>query len=597
MKGSGRSLSGVSSLRFTLRIPLVLPWLAALLAACGGNDGTATSLTSFTTDGGSTTLPQGSSTGVVDSSSEGGMDAGASGSTSAVDSSTGDVVDSSGSGSDSTTGGPACDDEVDPVDINGLDENGDGIDGVACRAVFVNTVSGSDLNDGVMMDDPVQTIARGIEIAATYTPPRMVLVAEGDYTATVNIVSGVSIYGGYDQTDWARDIGANPTNIIGTEARTLIAQNLSQAVEVDGFTVRAVDYTDGSQTSYGVWVSDTPEGLFTLDYCTVDAGNGGAGADAAQSNPGADGMSGTNASGGSPGAGGTSQCNATGGNGGSGLACPATGGLNGAAGGDPTTVGQGGPAGQSGCGADCDDNGTSGTAGQSGHAGVNGTAGTTAGDNAGTFGGDGLWIAPSGAIATRGDHGSGGGGGGAGGYDVDSGIFCAFDSGNGIGGGGGGGGAGGCGGDGGQTGGAGGGSFGIVAFNSSISVTNTDILLGDGGAGGLGANGGDGGSPGSQGNGAPGIDGGGEPGNGNVGAAGGGGGGGGGGAGGCGGASIGIVTVGAAEVGVNNISFTGGVAGAGGSGGVGGLRANGLGQVAPDGDDGCDGLRSDQRAY
>src|SRR5690606_37454821 len=93
-------------------------------------------------------------------------------------------ADSTGPGDDTTMGedsstGPmveACD-QVDQPDINGLDENGDGIDGLAGCSVFVNAATGSDLNDGLAPDDPVATIARGIEIATTFSPPRPVLVA------------------------------------------------------------------------------------------------------------------------------------------------------------------------------------------------------------------------------------------------------------------------------------------------------------------------------------------------------------------------------------------------------------------------------------
>lgn len=577
---------------------VVLPaCLLTLSSACGGDSTAGTSFTSLggTSSGGDTNSTSSSEGTTTDATN---VSASADGSTSLPDpdtSSTNPDPDTS-SGSSGDTGIDACD-QVDVPDINGLDENGDGIDGVVCRAVFVNAAIGSDLNGGLATDDPVATIGRAIEIAQTYDPPRMVLVAAGTYVETINVNSGVSLYGGYNPDDWSRDINANATAITATENRAIIAQNLDLAVEIDGFTINALSYTDESQTSYGVWVRDTPEGLFTLDYCTIAAGNGGDGADGADGDPGADGEGGDSAMGGSPGAGGGSLCGATGGNGGSGLACPSTDGTDGSAGGDPTTVGQGQTAGASQCGSDCDDEGTNAAAGLPGEPGVNGDGGSTAADNEGAFGGDGIWAPPAGSDSTRGDHGAGGGGGGAGGFDVDSGVFCLFDSGNGTGGGGGGGGAGGCGGAAGGVGFAGGGSFAIVAVNSSITVTNTELLMADGGDGGDGGNGGDGGAPGGPGNGVNGIDDGGEPGDGANGGSGGGGGGGGGGAGGCGGASIGIATVGDAAAALNNVSFNGGVGGQPGVGGVGGLRANGLGQLAPDGADGCAGFRADQHAY
>lgn len=511
-------------------------------------------------------------------------------------------------GADTSTGGegststgevlPGCE-MMDEPDVNGLDENGDGLDGLADCSVFVNTAVGSDLNDGLMMDDPVATIERGMEIAATFSPPRPVLVAEGTYAENVDLVSGVSIYGGYDDSTWERDIFLNETVIEGSEARTVRANNLAEAVEVDGFTIRGTSYTDMSQSTYAVWVRDTPEGLLTLDYCVIEAGNAGAGADGANGLNGEDGGNGTQGqSNGNGGANGASGCGAVGGVGGDGAGCPTTDGGDGSAGGDPTAVGIGGAAGSSECSGNvCNDEAGNGVPGNDGSVGVNGTGASTSADSDGDFGGDGLWVPPTGMTATRGNHGGGGGGGGAGGYDVDSGILCTFASGEGIGGGGGGGGAGGCGGEAGGTGEPGGGSFCIVVVNSSIDVTNTDLFLGVAGDGGSGGNGGDGGIRGTGAGGAQGTDNGGEPGNGAAGGDGGGGGGGGGGAGGCGGSSIGIVTSGGSSVGTVNVSYNGGAAGAAGAGGIGGIRADGMGFNAPAGEDGCDGVVSDERDY
>jgi hypothetical protein len=579
----------------------------ALVVGCG-DDSSADSGLTFTTTldtsaGDDAPDDDGSTSGSADDTMTASMSASADETTTSGEDSTTLVPDSTGSET-STTGDPSCL-EVDVPDINGLDENDDGIDGVVCRAIFVNGAIGSDLNDGTATDTPVATIQHAIDVAQQSNPPRMVLVAEGNYTETLNLNSGVSVYGGYDGTDWSRNVGANLTEITATEERAIIGQNLDAEVEVDGFTIHAMDFVDESATSYGVWIRDTPDGIFTLDYCVVDAGTGGSGADGEDGANGEDGGNGENAGGngtnsqvGVPGMGGTSSCNATGGNGGSGQSCPGEGGDDGSAGGDPTAVGTGGGAGASECeGNTCNDEGGAGTPGLGGHAGVNGTGGDTASDNEGVFGGDGIWTAPGGAIAVRGDHGSGGGGGGAGGYDVDSGILCTFADGEGIGGGGGGGGAGGCGGLAGETGGAGGGSFAIVVVNSSIAVTNTDLFLANGGAGGSGGNGGNGGVPGGAGSGHDGYNDGGEAGDGREGGVGAGGGGGGGASGGCGGASVGIATVGDAEAAINNVSFNEGVGGVGGPGGEGGIRADGLGLQAPAGEDGCDGFRADQYAY
>ncbi|MCA9653132.1 MAG: hypothetical protein KC501_24675, partial [Myxococcales bacterium] len=509
-------------------VALALPLLP--FAGCGTDDAPVDPTLGGTSNNQTTglTIPETSSTGGMDTLDTGeddtvGTEAGTTmamdgtGTTGEDESSTGEIL-------------PACDMMDDP-DVNGLDENGDGLDGLAGCSVFVNAAVGSDLNDGLAMDDPVATIARGIEIAGTFSPPRPVLVAEGTYNETVNLDSGVSLYGGYDESTWERDVFLNETVIAGTEFRTLVAINLNEAVEVDGFTIQGLSFNDMGQSTYAVWVRDTPEGLLTIDYCTVIAGDGGDGPDGNDGMAGEDGGNGTQgASNGNGGSAGTSGCGAVGGVGGDGSGCPTLNGGNGSAGGDPTAVGIGGAAGASECsGNTCNDQGGNGVSGNDGSVGVNGVGAPTSMDPDGDFGGDGLWAPPVGTSATRGNHGGGGGGGGAGGYDVDSGILCTFASGEGIGGGGGGGGAGGCGGELGETGGPGGGSFCIVAINSSIDITNTDLFLGNGGNGGDGGDGGNGGGAGTGAGGAQGTDNGGEPGAGAAGGDGGGGGGGGGG--------------------------------------------------------------------
>ncbi|MBL8948183.1 MAG: hypothetical protein JNK45_33725, partial [Myxococcales bacterium] len=425
----------------------------SLVLACGGGD--SVSGTSFTTDAPPTTTDAGSTSGAVDSSSGGSGSASAEGDTSTGGADTTSApADTSGDGSSGETGTVECTEQVDEPDADGLDENGDGVDGVACGAVFVSADGGSDLNDGLTSDDPVQTISHAIELASASNPPRMVLVAAGTYVETVNLASGVSVYGGYDPASWGRNTENNVTTIQGTEPRTIIAQNLDLFTEFDGFTVEGLDYASGGQSTYGVWVRDTPENLLRLDWLTVVAGDAGDGADGDDGAQGDNGGNGTNGSGQFGGDGGTSTCGAVGGPGGDGMSCPATDGDDGSAGGAPTVVGAGGPAGASQCNSSCNDSGADGTDGNDGNVGINGGGAETAVDNLGTFGGDGLWTPPAGDEATSGNNGSGGGGGGSGGHDSDDAVSCCFGpfAGDGFGGGGGGGGAGGCGGEAGETG-------------------------------------------------------------------------------------------------------------------------------------------------
>jgi|GEM_PF-6911818 len=569
--------------------------LALPAVGCGGED---TGVTGASFGSGSSTgqpIPIG-----TDGSSSGAGSISASGDSTGDETTTGESTttaadetgpgDETGSSTGSDTTGPVeCEPGGDQPDINYLDEDGDGIDGVACAAVFVSAIAGSDLNGGLGQNDAVQSISRGIEIAATFEPPRMVLVSRGNYSETVNLESGVSIYGGYDPLTWERDIEANRTSVVGDENRTVIAQNLEAAVTMQGFTVEGASYQFDSQSSYAIWVRDTPDGLLTIDSCEVRAGDAGAGDAGEPGTAGDTGGNGAPGSGASGGAGGASTCGANGGIGGSAFDCGSNPGGDGLNGGDGTAVGVGGAPGQNQCGG-CSDEGGNASGGGNGGVGADGDGGQSPDSGIGGFDGSGLWMPAVGTPATRGLHGGGGGGGGAGGTD-DDGFFCGSDVD--LGGGGGGAGAGGCGGEAGGAGMPGGGSFGIVVYASSISITNCDIFMGSGGSGGDGGTGGNGGGHGSFAGGSSGEE---EGGSGASGGLGGDGGAGGGGAGGCGGPSVGIATVSGTVINTSNVSFDGGASGEIGIGGSGGVHP-GSTQEAPAGEDGCVGLLDDIHDY
>ncbi len=272
-----------------------------LALGCGGGDAGATGLTlDGATQGTSTGGPPigmsdtDSTTGV---SASGGQDS--SSSSGAADGSTTDTgADTDGDTDDAETGTTGCGD-VDPPDEHNTDENCDGIDGVLDGSVFVATPvnGGSDLNDGRTPDTPVSTLDQAISVAMTCDTPCDVLISTGIYNETVTVVSGVSMFGGYDPSTWDRDTVSNAVTIRGTEARTLIAQDLDARVEVDGVTIEGIDFADQGQSTYAVWVDGVQDDLFELDFVRVVAGNGGSGIDGTNGDTGASGLSGGNASG------------------------------------------------------------------------------------------------------------------------------------------------------------------------------------------------------------------------------------------------------------------------------------------------------------
>jgi len=477
--------------------------------------------------------------------------------------------------------------EADAPDLMFRDTNCDGIDGDAGRAVFVSP-RGDDANPGTMAM-PKRTLPAAITAASAGAPARPVYAAAGLYLGSVQLGSGVSVYGGYDDTmGWAR-ARTNATVIQG-DATAVLAQNLTVSTELQLVTVQSAAATAPGESSYGVRALNS---LLTLRGCTIVSGAGANGALGADGADGAIGRNGT--SGGTPGAGasGSSGCGASGGQGGA----SASGANNGA----PGSVGSVAPGGAAagnggaaavrtgtcvGCVGICAGSAAvsppsagAASAGSDGRGGSNGrsapTVGTVRNDT-------GIYIAPVGLPGTDGTAGGGGGGGGAGtGGRTYQFPFSCNDY---NGGGGGGGGGGGCGGGAGRGGSGGGGSFAVMSVSSTLRIEDCQANTGRGGRGGDGGDGGDGGSGGNPGSGGGAT---GNAGSGGAGARGGSGGDAGSGSGAPGGPSVCVYYLGAAPM-ISGLTCMRGGGGAGGGGG----RSGTLG----DAPNGATGLSEDVRA-
>jgi hypothetical protein len=333
--------------------------------------------------------------------------------------------------------------------------------------------SGDDAAPGTRAQ-PVATVQHAISLATAQGLGGDVYVAAGVYTGSIAPTSGVSVYGGYDPTDWTRDLLVDDTEISGgPNAVSLIA---ADNLTLDGLVIRATGGTSPGMSSVAIGVSGSTGVVITRNR--LIAGNGASGAVGTSGTPGANGPVGKNAVGSSGGAAGDGPCydGGRGGNGASGFGSGGTG----SSGGGPLG-GAGGSGGALGYWGD------PGVGGGSGVDGVDGTGG-------GAFGAlsAGLYVAANGQAGVQGGHGCGGGGGGGGGGAV---LF--------SGGGGGGGGAGGEGGLAGNGGGGGGASFAILLSDmSQVVIHENEIVTGNGGAGALGGTGAPGGSGGAGGQGA-----------------------------------------------------------------------------------------------
>ncbi len=404
------------------------------------------------------------------------------------------------------------------------------------NAIWVSP-SGDDANAGTR-SAPKATVQAAVDAAKSAGAGADVYVAEGTYVESIILASDVSIYGGYNGTNWFRDASVFITTINGgpIAMRGLDTDDLT----IDGLTIRSSDATAAGGSS--IALSFARSANLVISNNLVFAGNGKAGA--------------TGATGAKPG---KAPNGKTGGKAGSCIPSNKGGAGGNGSGNDGGAGGSGGSAGGfKGSGGGGSNGGAGGKGGfaSSGKVGTGGTAGSRGGH--GTLGGlgfgtvvNGLYVGAFGSTGGRGSNGGGGGGGGGGAGSL---VGC--------GGGGGGGGAGGYGGYGGRGGNGGGGSFGIILSDtSSATLKNNQITLSNGAKGGAGGNGGLGGSGGSFGSGGAKATGGwagGRGGNGGVGGPGGHG------ASGGGGPSIAIVEQASSSVQDSNV-FTLGASGIGGS--------------------------------
>ena len=376
-------------------------------------------------------------------------------------------------------------------------------------SIYVAT-TGDDTYEGTRTR-PLKTITAAI--SAALAAGSDVYVSAGVYDERANLANGVSLFGGFDPTTWARDtfkssVIPSYTTTIQGGAIAVDGNGVKDAV-IDGFTITSASAAITGEGSYGVRLYNSN---IEIKNCSITAGNGA---------PGANGLNITTspatANSGNPGSNGDGDCGLEG------WIIPTV--IEGGTGGTSTIGRNGGKGGYGRLGEDGGDgetglvgtpgghgnvycllgedpfNGFDGTKGSDGSTGSNGKGGLS-----GSIIGN-VWVSSSGNVGETGQHGNGGGGGGGGGGQQIIFALPVFPA-WGTGGSGGGGGAGGAAGTGGGGGGGGGGaSIGIFLIDSTAHVKNCTIAStnggngGSGGAGGAGGNGGNGGNGGGNDNG------------------------------------------------------------------------------------------------
>ena len=164
------------------------------------------------------------------------------------------VLDSDGDGSLDNVDCAPHDPSIHPgapdkPDLKFVDSNCDGIDGTAAKAIFVSPL-GDDAAAGTMAQ-PKRTIAAAVAAAQG----KDVYATFGIYTEALNIVSGVSVYGGYD-VSWKRSL-AQATRITGATTASgdtvgAVAVNIAAPTTLQLVTLAPSAPTSSGRSSYGL---------------------------------------------------------------------------------------------------------------------------------------------------------------------------------------------------------------------------------------------------------------------------------------------------------------------------------------------------------
>jgi hypothetical protein len=265
-----------------LRVCLIVGCSAGLLAfmACGGDDFT----TEATSSGGSTSTDAG---GGPVTGGMGGTVAQSSGGQGGMGGSPPPCFDVDMDGVTDCEGD--CDD-MDPSSFPGAPEIcGDAADNdcdgtadqmAVCMGLgtWVSELTGDDLNNFGTQASPWKTIGQGIATAVQIGASG-VYVAEGDYDQHIDMVNGVSVYGGHqcdsNSCGWALDPSAYIANINNVSRQGVYADvTVKWPTTLSGFTINGLDVSGvGTFMIPGTAAVTLQNATLLLDNNIVNAGN------------------------------------------------------------------------------------------------------------------------------------------------------------------------------------------------------------------------------------------------------------------------------------------------------------------------------------
>lgn len=111
--------------------------------------------------------------------------------------------------------------------------------------LYVDGSTGTDIGDCQNMESPCQSVAYALSQAVQFDE---IWVAQGVYTENLVINSGVALMGGYEASDWTRDLESFTTILDGNHSGSVVTfQGTSEGMAIDGFQV-----TGGNATSGGM---------------------------------------------------------------------------------------------------------------------------------------------------------------------------------------------------------------------------------------------------------------------------------------------------------------------------------------------------------
>jgi len=162
-------------------------------------------------------------------------------------------------------------------------------------ALFVSP-TGTDAVTSGSMSSPFLTISYALNRAVLLGSGN-VFVANGVYNETIELKNGVNLLGGYDATNWKRNMEATQTILRGTgvindHKVTVIAYNITGNTRLEGFVIYGLNSVVAGHNSYAIYIS-AASNQFVIAHNVIFSGNGAPGIDGLSGSDGANGVNGT----------------------------------------------------------------------------------------------------------------------------------------------------------------------------------------------------------------------------------------------------------------------------------------------------------------